>query len=143
VTALGEPFSYIPDGVDTPPPLADLFARVAQALRPGGLFVFDLVIRSGNRPVSNRTWLEGDDWAVLVEAAEDLPRSRLTREIVTFRRIGEAWRRSQEVHRVATYDRARIEQELRRAGFAVRTSRKYGDYDLLPRRLAFRARRSK
>ena len=117
---------------------------MAQALRPGGLFVFDIVIRSGNhRPVSNRTWWEGDDWAVLVEVAEDIPRSRLTREIVTFRRIGEAWRRSQEVHRVATYDRVRIEQELRRAGFAVRDFRKYGDYDLLPRRLAFRARRSK
>jgi SAM-dependent methyltransferase len=142
VTALGEPFSYIPDGMDAPPPLADLFERVAQALRPGGLFVFDLVVRSGQRPMSHRTWSEGEDWAVLVEVAEDLPQSRLTREIITFRRLGETWRRSHETHRVATYDRAGIERELRRAGFSVRASRKYGDYELLPRRLAFRARRS-
>ena len=143
VTALGEPFSYIPEGMEEPPPLADLFERVAQALRPGGLFVFDLVVRSARRPMLYRTWQEGEDWAVLVEVAEDLPRSRLTREIVTFRRLGEAWRRSQETHRVATYDRAEIERELRRAGFSVRASRKYGTYELPPRRLAFRARRSK
>lgn len=141
VTALGEPFSYIPDDMDAPPPLADLFARVRQALRPGGLFVFDLVIRSGNRPMSYRTWREGEDWAVLVDVAEDLPRSRLAREIVTFRRIGPVWRRSQETHQVATFDRAQVERELRRAGFAVRALRRYGDYELPPRRLAFRARR--
>jgi SAM-dependent methyltransferase len=143
VTALGEPFSYLPDGLDAPPPLSDLFERVAQALRPGGLFIFDLVVRSGRRPMAHRTWLEGEDWAVLVEVSEDLPASRLTREIITFRRFGETWRRSHETHRVATYDRAAIERELRRAGFSVRVSRKYGDYELLPRRLAFRARRSK
>jgi SAM-dependent methyltransferase len=142
VTALGEPFSYIPEGMDAPPPLADLFERVARALRVGGLFLFDLVVRSG-RPMVYRTWSEGEDWAVLVEVAEDLPASRLTREIVTFRRLDETWRRSQETHRVATYDRAEIERELRRAGFSVRASRKYGDYELPPRRLAFRARRSK
>ena len=142
VTALGEPFSYIPEGLDAPPPLADLFERVAQALRPGGLFLFDLVVRSG-RPMVYRTWSEGEDWAVLVEVAEDLPASRLTREIVTFRRRGEAWRRSHETHSVAAFERAQIERDLRRAGFSVRVSRKYGDYELPPRRLAFRARRSK
>jgi SAM-dependent methyltransferase len=142
VTALGEPFSYIPEGLDAPPPLSDLFARVAQALRPGGLFIFDLVVRSGQRPMTYRTWSEGEDWAVLVEVAEDLPASRLTREIVTFRRVGETWRRSHETHRVATYDRTGIGRELRRAGFSVRVSRKYGEYELPPRRLAFRARRT-
>ncbi len=143
VTALGEPFNYIPDDMDAPPPLADLFARVAQALRPGGLFVFDLVMRSGDRPMNYRTWREGEDWAVLVEVAEDLPRCRLTREIVTFRRMGPVWRRSQESHHVATFDRDEVIRELRRAGFAVRAFRRYGDYELPPRRLAFRARRSK
>jgi len=143
VTALGEPFSYIPEGMDAPPPLTDLFERVAQALRPGGLFLFDLVVRSRQRPMTYRTWAEGQDWAVLVEVAEDLPASRLTREIVTFRQVGETWRRSHETHRVASYDRAGIERDLRRAGFSVRASRKYGDYELPPRRLAFRARRAK
>ena len=89
-----------------------------------------------------RTWSEGDDWTVLVEVTEDLQASRLTRDIVTFRCLDDTWRRSHETHRVATYDRAEIERELRRAGFSVRVSRKYGDYELPPRRLAFRARRS-
>ena len=143
VTALGEPFSYIPDGMEAPPPLAGLFERVARALRPGGLFVFDLIVRSGSRPMANRTWAEGEDWAVLVDVQEDLTAGRLTRDIVTFRQMGEVWRRSQETHRVATYGRGEIERDLRRAGFSVRASRKYGDYELLPRRLAFRARRSR
>lgn len=139
VTALGEVFNYIPPGEEDLPPLETLFQKVSRALRPGGLFLFDAIVRG--RPMAYRSWQAGEDWAALVDVAEDSERNLITRGITTFRRIGPHYRRSDETHRVRVLDRAEIERKLREAGFAVRVSRRYGDFELPPRRLAFRARR--
>ena len=139
VTALGEVFNYIPPGEEDLPPLGTLFREVARALRPGGLLLFDVIVRG--RPMAYRSWQAGEDWAALVDVIEDSERNLITRGITTFRRIGPHYRRSDETHRVRVLDRAEVERELREAGFSVRVSRRYGDFLLPPRRLAFRARK--
>lgn len=139
VTALGEVFNYIPPGEEDLPPLGALFREVARALRPGGLLLFDAIVRG--RPMAYRSWQAGEDWAALVDVVEDSERNLITRGITTFRRIGPHYRRSDETHRVRVLDRAEVERELREAGFSVRASRRYGDFLLPPRRLAFRARK--
>lgn len=140
VTAIGEVLGYLPPEGPAPP-LARLFARVARALPPGGLFVFDLFVRQGRRPMAYRTGRAGDDWAVLTDVAEDRARGRLVRDITTFRRRGGAWRRARERHVLRVPSREEVEAALRREGFSVRVLRRYGDHPLAPRRLAFRARR--
>jgi SAM-dependent methyltransferase len=138
VTAIGEVLSYVPAG-GRAPDLGRLFRRVAAALRPGGLFVFDAIV--AGRPLPPRGFTCGPDWAVLVEAREDQRRRRLVREITTFRRRAGGWRRRHERHEQRVAARADIEAALREAGFSVRASRRYGSFELMPRRLAFRARR--
>jgi SAM-dependent methyltransferase len=141
VTAIGEVLSYVPSGRARPPALAPLFARVARALRPGGLFVFDLFMTGRGRPVRYDAWRAGGDWAVLIRVAEDRRRGRLVRDITTFRRVGRTYRRADERHVLALAERACVERALRRAGFTVRVVRRYGNLAMLPRRLAFLARR--
>lgn len=141
VTAIGEVLSYRPPGVRRKPSLAALFRRVHAALRPGGLFVFDLIIASRRRPLNHRAWREAESWAILTDVHEDQPRGRLTRDITVFRRRGATYRRSHERHVLSVSRRTDVERRLREAGFSVRVSRRYGDFDLPPRRLAFRARR--
>jgi SAM-dependent methyltransferase len=136
VTALGEVLSYIGD--EGRPSLPRLFRRIARALRPGGLFVFDVLV--GGPPMSYRTWRAGAGWAVLVEVEEDPGRRLLTRDITTFRRTRGLYRRNKEHHRVAVVDAARVKQELERAGFSVQTAASYGAAKLAPRRQAFFAR---
>lgn len=143
VTALGEVLSYLPSGGVRPPSLGRLFQRVASSLRPGGLFVFDLILRSGRGPMRYRTWECGADWAVLAEVWEARERDRLERNIVTFRRVEETYRRSEERHLLRLVPRASTERELRAAGFTVRVSRRYGALELGSRRLAFIARRKR
>lgn len=140
VTALGESLGY--RSGDAPISLADLFARVAESLPDGGLFVFDVVTRSCSAPVAYRSWRTGEDWAVLVEVREDAERGLLTRDITTFRRVGPHYRRSGERHVVQLWTRAEVEAALRSAGFSVRVLRRYGDHSLAPGRLAFRARKA-
>ena len=68
-------------------------------------------------------------------------RGTMTRRIVSFRKVGEHYRRDDEVHRVRLYDSSELSAELARAGFEVRTMRSYGDYALGEGHAAFEARK--
>jgi SAM-dependent methyltransferase len=139
VTALGEVLGYTRAG--RRPAVERVFRRIAKVLRPGGLFVFDVVVRGGRAPMRYRTWTAGDGWAVLADVDEDMRRHLLRRSITTFRRDGAGYRRHVERHLVSLMDAGDVGRRLREAGFTVRTSRRYGRYPLAPRRLAFIARR--
>jgi SAM-dependent methyltransferase len=139
ITAIGEVLGYCPGAARRPPALAPFFARAARSLRRGGLLLFDLIVEG--RALCYRTWRQGRGWALLAEIREDPARRRLVREITTFRRTGSGYRRGHERHVVRVVSRQEVESALRTAGFSVRALRRYGDFELAPRRLAFRARR--
>ena len=142
ITSLGECINYLFDADDARRSLGQFFRRIYRALAPGGVFVFDIVGPGQVKPgVKTRAFTEGKDWVVLVEKEEDLRRMRLTRRIVTFRKDGERYRRDDELHRQRLFKATDMTSELRRAGFRVRTSRCYGQFQLPPARMAFVARK--
>ncbi len=140
VTAISEVLNYLFDPENEERGLGRLFGRVYEALRPGGAFVFD-VLGPGQVPpgTTSRGWSAGEDWAVLSEKAEE--RGTMTRRIVSFRKVGEHYRRDGEVHRVRLYDPGEVEGSLGRTGFEVKTLGAYGDYPLGQNHAAFVARR--
>jgi SAM-dependent methyltransferase len=140
ITALGEVVCYQFDRENNRQALARLFRRAYEALLPGGLFIFDVVepgLDRGRLP----TWRTGDDWACLVAYQCDERRKQLTRQITTFRKVGDLYRRGHEAHRVRLYDARDVGGLLRQAGFRVRTTRRFGKYPLLPHRAGFIARK--
>ncbi len=141
VTSLGECFNYLFDR-DDDAPLDRLFRRVHTALRPGGLFVFDL-LEPGQLPGGKpqRRHRIGDDWAVMVEIEEDTAQRRLTRHITTFRRVGKLYRRAEEVHRLQLYRGRDTAAALQQMGFQVRRMRAYGEFPLGRAHAAFMARK--
>jgi SAM-dependent methyltransferase len=130
VTSIGECLNYLFDR-NGEAPLAALFRRVHAALRPGGVFVFDILepgqLPDGKPQKRHRT---GDDWAVMVEFEEDKARRVLTKHITSFRRVSRLYRRDEEVHRQKLYARQDVAAALARAGFAVRVLRGYGEFRL-------------
>ena len=136
ITALGEVLCYRPPR-HALRDLDGLFRRVAAALRPGGLLVFDAMVRERGAPMAYRTWTEGPGWAVLVDVVENRVDRSLTRDIITFRLIDGRYRRSREVHQLTVFDPADLGRALRRAGFAVATTPRIGGVALAPRRLGF------
>jgi SAM-dependent methyltransferase len=127
VTALGEVLSYVLDESNTDRALLRLCRRVHDALVPGGLFVFDVVVPGrvpGGGP--RQAFRSGEDWTVLVESSEDAKRRLLTRRIMSFRKVGEHYRRDEEVHRQRLHDRASLTRHLRALGFRVRPLASYG-----------------
>ncbi|HEY9869560.1 MAG TPA: class I SAM-dependent methyltransferase [Candidatus Obscuribacterales bacterium] len=141
VTAIGEVLCYITDGADGTSALAKVFKKVSEALPVTGLFIFDLLVSTAGKLMNYRTWRAGRDWAVLTQVTEDQDGGLLVRDITTFRRCGEHYRKDQESHVLRVYSRADVERELRRAGFSVRCSRSIGEFRLPPRRMAFVARK--
>lgn len=140
VVAIGESISYLSSAGRRPPALGPLFARVARALEPGGLFVFDVIV-AGGPPMAYRTWQSGSDWAVLADVQERAAARVVTRRITTFRACRAGYRRTDERHVVGVYDRAEVVRGLGAAGLSASVRRHYGKVALLPRRLAFVARR--
>lgn len=141
VTAVSEVLNYLFDSGNDESGLERLFGRVYEALRPGGVFVFD-VLGPGQVPGSKaKTFSEGPDWAVLSEMVEDREREMMTRRIVSFRKVGAHYRRDGEVHRVRLYGPEEVEDRLGRAGFEVGAMGAYGDHPLAENHTAFVARR--
>lgn len=148
VSATGEVLNYMSEGRRKGPALLPLFRRIATALEPGGLFLFDLIMPSPRPALSGRSWRVNDDpsgegWAVLVHAEENTKARLLKRQITAFRQKGKGWRRTDECHVQYLYTREEAGEALRHAGFRFRVARRYGTFDLLPRRLAFFARKEK
>jgi SAM-dependent methyltransferase len=140
VTAVSEVLNYLFDEEDGG--LVPLFRRVYEVLVPGGVFVFDVLGPGQVAPgATARGFRVGEDWAVLSEREEDAERGTMTRRIVSFRKVGEHYRRDEEVHRVRLYKPVEISGLLRRVGFGVRTMRSYGSYPLAEGHAAFFARK--
>jgi hypothetical protein len=120
--------------------LRRLFGRIYTALKPGGVFMFDIA-EPGRGKGPRQKHIEGKDWAVLVEVDEDSATRRLTRRITSFRKVGEFYKRDEEVHRLQLYRRSDIAKELREAGFRVRTLKSYGEQKMIPGCVGFLARK--
>lgn len=138
--ALGEVFNYVFDPALSMPALAGFFRRAHAALRPGGLLLFDSA-GPGRGAGPRRSFATGEDWAVLVATAEDRRRRTLTREIVTFRRTGRHWRRSEETHELRLFRPANVLGALRRAGFRASAGTRYGRWPVYPGLTVYRARK--
>ena len=136
IVAMGEGLNYV-DGPQSVPATLQLFTRAAAALSPGGLFVFDVMVRGRSPLQGYRSWSSGPDWACLVEVAPHPNGRSLRRAITTFRLIDNAYRRTAEDHWVHLFSTSALSRELRQAGFSVRTATAYGQYSLAPGRRLF------
>ena len=142
VTAMSEVVNYAADPRLGRPALAGLMARVHDALRPGGLLLFD-ALAPGFEPPARRMWREGEDWVVLSELTDDEARTRIRRVIVFRRSDAGVWERSDERHPLVLHDPGEVVADLRRAGFAeVEALDAWGDLRLRPGHVAFAARRA-
>ena len=101
VAAIGECFNYLFDEDNTEQALYALLRSIHEALDPGGLLLFD-VAEPGRIPGSGsqQAHTQGEDWAVIMSADEDRTNGLLTRRITTYRKVGELYRRDQEIHQL-------------------------------------------
>jgi SAM-dependent methyltransferase len=129
IAAVGEVFNYLFDRRNRASRLPRVLRNLYQAMEPGGLLLFD-VATPGRVPGSTPTrgFSEGPGWTCLYAAEEDKRRQTLTRTITSFWKVGDAYRRSREIHRLRLYPRNTVLQELRNVGFQVRPQNGYARF---------------
>jgi SAM-dependent methyltransferase len=137
-TSLGEPLNYLNSG----PAMRRTLRKVFTALRPGGVFIFD-VRHPATGPVPPRDHHKlAEDWFCHARIEEDYRKNELRRYITTFRRTNDGhYRRDKEVHRLKVFSRDEVTKWLRKIGFRVRTRRAYGAYKLALRQSVFICRK--
>jgi SAM-dependent methyltransferase len=123
VTALGECVNY-----GGPSSLETLLRRVATALEPGGILVFDAAGPGREPDLRRRARYEGDGWTMDVVAREDRAAGTLTRRIV-LERDG---RSGEELHVLRLYDPGEVVDWLEAAGFTATRHPSYGAARGLP-----------
>jgi len=141
IAALGEVLCYTSEaGSDT---LAndDFLQSSFTALPPGGVLMFDIVIRDNANPFHYRRRHTGKDWRIDHTVSEDLRMHRLRRDIVLDRHIDGSWRRSRETHWLNIHCKSDLITRLRQVGFETAVSNRIGDVEMLPRRTAFICRK--
>ena len=139
ITSIGECLNYQFDE-HTQTDLLELFARIYEALRPGGIFIFDIAepgYVSGDNP--QKTYCEGEDWAILLQKEEDKKENKLTRKMTIFRQVGNLYRKTEEIHCVQLYKASEIAKQLRQVGFRVRITRGYGKFKFRNAQVGFLA----
>jgi len=140
VTALGEVFNYQFDPNNSFRALQRVCKGVFDALKPKGLLVFDIA-EPGRCKEFTQRFMEGEDWACLVEFRHDVARRQLTRRIVSFRKAGDGYRRHEETHIQQLYPGTKVAEMLRAIGFRARLARSYGKHPLSPGVVALVARK--
>jgi SAM-dependent methyltransferase len=142
VAAIGEVLNYTFDPGNDGRARREVFERVFGSLVPGGVFLFDVAGPDrGQSGAPHRSFATGPDWAVLVETVVDRDAAILTREITTFRKTGELFRRDAETHRLTLLDPTQALRTLRAVGFEVQTMAAYGRLPLPHGLTAFLARK--
>jgi SAM-dependent methyltransferase len=136
VISIGECLSYAFDA-NSDAVLEALFQRIYQALSPGGVFIFDVVI-PGHAALGEivKNFTEGQDWIVLVEKQEDPVQQLLTRRIIALRQVEDLYRRTEEVHCQRLFNMETLAKILSQNGFHVDIIDRYGAFRLPPARMA-------
>jgi hypothetical protein len=121
VAATGEVLNYAADRRAGHAALRDLARRVAAALVPEGLFLFDLSTPGRNGPEEvRRQWHDRDEWTLYMEARESKAEYVLDRRITTFRRTGpDSYQRTDERHVLRLFEPAAVVADLVAAGLHV------------------------
>lgn len=136
VYALGEVLAY--EDCSGSISLEPIVRAAASSLLSGGVLVFDVTTPAMNESMS---WREVNDWMVASRCSITKD-NRLERQIVTFRRDGTAWRRSQELHHQKLLDNKTVEMMLRDSGFSVELLSSFGKVALPLGRQGYLAKKS-
>jgi len=124
VVSTGHVLNYLP----SPPELERGMAELAGAVRPGGLLALDLMTErfARSRLTSPPVARVEEDWAIVVRSSRPAAR-RLDRQITLFRREGDRWRRTDELHRHLTCEASEAITLLRAQGIEAEERASFGD----------------
>ncbi|MEM6725146.1 MAG: class I SAM-dependent methyltransferase [Bacteroidota bacterium] len=143
VCLIGEIICYNAEGLEKWHRTRQLFERAYNCLSEDGMLLFDFVVPgmlSDQNP--KHRIIEHPDYALFLEFWEDEEREILEREITIFRKMGEYYRKSKEVHQVDQFDTQKLLDLLERIGFSTKVLDHFNELQFRDHHLAILARKT-
>ena len=135
------------DYITNPDDCWEAIRRVYKVLNPGGCFIFDVNTPEKLRAMDGQVFLDEDDDVYCVWRGEfDEQTNICTYGMDIFQRKGNAWHRSEEIHREYAYSREQLTGYLKDAGFTqieVFGDRQLAEPQAGEQRIYFKARKGK
>ena len=138
VTSIGECLNYQSDRRNNWIALTDLCKRIYRNLQPNGIFLFDSIepgILGGNS--FTKKIVERPEWTMFIEYEEDFENATLTRNITLFRKRGNSYQKSKEIHWVKLYPRQLVRETLENLGFSVTILDNYNNVKFRDKHVGF------
>ncbi len=128
IVSTGHVLNYLDSRED----IALALTELAAALRPGGLLVVDLMTERfcEARDLRHPHAKVEEDWTIVTRFSRPEPH-RFDRDITTFRRVDDGWRRSDEHHANVTFEPDEALHILRARGVDAHCDAAFGD-EVLP-----------
>ncbi|MHB1418397.1 MAG: class I SAM-dependent methyltransferase [Bacillota bacterium] len=123
VLSVGECLNYEVDKPITKPLMKSLFSRIYSSLKPGGIFIFDILCEGKPDEKNTKKFTEGKGWLVAVEIEETF--DRIIRKIITFRKVESGYKRGTEKHFVKKHNPNDMKKILENVGFSVKALNSY------------------
>lgn len=138
ITMVGEILSYATaKDNDSHAYICKLFERISDSLDANGIFIFDCL---GNKHDYSGNFIhEHAEFAIFVKVRVD--GDIISREIISFRRTRQNYKKSIELHHLRMFDEEYILALLKSFGFLVTKLEKYAQESILPGRIAFECRK--
>ncbi len=136
VISTGECLNYLFDETNNEQSIMLLFQNIYKSLKPGGIFIFDLLTLS-HKPIEYKKIFEEKNWSMFLSVKKNQLNKTLIREITLFRKKGNFYRKSKELHNVILYDKNFILTQLKACGFVVTKFNHYENIKFKAEHLGF------
>jgi SAM-dependent methyltransferase len=142
IVSISECINYLFDEKNSLKTIEILFEKVFKALKPGGIFVFDF-LEPGQlgKQGSQIRIAEGKDWYIINKVSESKHDFTLSRDLTIFRKIGQLYNKTNELHRVRLYKKNDLARILKKTGFKISVLKGYGEFLFRKKHTGFIARK--
>ncbi|MEM6725053.1 MAG: class I SAM-dependent methyltransferase [Bacteroidota bacterium] len=142
VCLIGEIICYNAERLNKWDRTRKLFQRAYNCLPEGGYLLFDYVVPgmlAGQNPMQRI--IEHPDYTLFLEFREDVERETLERDITIFRKMGEYYRKSKEVHEVDLFATHKLLKLLNEIGFESEVLQQFNQLQFRDHHLAILAKK--
>ena len=126
VCAIGECFNYLFDRNNDDAALNSVLHRVYQSLQVGGIFLFDVATPDRIVKAPPKNFFQTNNWTTLVENKHSGTPLIMTREISSFVRSDENYKRVDEIHHLRLIDPDALALRIMALGFEFEMFECYG-----------------
>ena len=131
IVSTGECLNYLFDERNSTQMLFNLFNKIYQSLKTGGLFIFDMLGPYSGSPFVEHKLVEDENWTMFLSKWENEDKTRFYRDMIIFEKQDSgSYTRMRETHELQFIPQKEVQKALEEIGFEVQVHQSYPETTL-------------